>query len=275
MHETWGSDEIALLIMVFLTSVLFVSLLAARRLSIENRRANLAKSQFLSSMSHELRTPLNSILGFGQLLAMDTEFTSSEHQKIAVNQIISSGRHLLELIDQILDLSRIEQNDLAMNIGTTEVEPILADCLTLTRQLASNRDLVISTEGVDSENLPKVLADPMRLKQVLLNLVVNAVKYNTTGVRVTIRCSRPRSDYLRIAVDDDGPGIASEKHHRVFKVLDRLGAEAGAIEGHGIGLALSKEITELMNGAIGFTSAAGQGATFWVDIPISRAPPPV
>ncbi len=233
-------------------------------------QANAAKSVFLSSMSHELRTPLNSVIGFSQVLLADRETPLSGDQAAAVEQIFKSGAHLLELINQVLDLSQIERGALSVSTDTLAVEPILEECLAMVRRSAEAAGL---TFRLPQRPMPSVVGDPVRIKQVLLNLLANAVKYNRGGSRVELfwDVAPTAPAVLRLTVRDDGPGIPSEKHRDVFTPFNRLGIEALGIEGSGIGLAISRELVALMGGEIGFESQPGLGSAFWFTLPLAEA----
>ena len=229
-------------------------------------RANQAKSEFLSRMSHELRTPLNAILGFAQL--MELEAGDNAHRE-GVQQILQAGRHLLDLINEVLDISKIEAGQLALTLEPVDVSHVAGETLTLVLPLAAARNLTISSEGASNAREARVLADGQRLKQVLLNLLGNAVKYNSEGGRIGLSWEVTATNHVRINVSDSGPGISTEKLNRLFNPFDRLDMEGSAIEGTGLGLALSKRLVELMGGTIGVVSAPGAGSTFWVEL--SRA----
>jgi PAS domain S-box-containing protein len=228
--------------------------------------ANRAKSTFLSRMSHELRTPLNVVLGFGQVLQLDP---LDPGQAEAVDYILKAGRHLLDLIDEVLDISRIEAGRLSLSIEPVRADDLLADALMLMRPLASQRGITIRAE-LDTCDV-FVLADRQRTKQVLLNLLANAIKYNREGGVVEIKCDQ-RESALRIIVTDTGLGIPPERLDRLFTPFDRLGAEATAVEGTGLGLALSKRLIEAMGGAVGVESVVDAGSTFWIELPLGEPP---
>jgi CheY-like chemotaxis protein len=230
----------------------------------EAERANRAKSEFLSRMSHELRTPLNAILGFGQLLEMDQ--LESEEQRESVDHIMKAGRHLLALVDEVLDIARIEAGKLAMTIEPVSCREVLDEAWDLVRPRAAQRN--VQRAGDSRVCQRYVRADRQRLKQVLLNLISNAVKYTPEGSVVRLMCEEKPGGRLRINVRDNGRGIPTDKQALLFKPFERLGAEASGIEGTGIGLALSKGLVEAMDGAIGVTSVVGDGATFWVELPL-------
>ncbi len=231
-------------------------------------RANRAKSDFLSSMSHELRTPMNSILGFAQLLYDDPDDPLSENHQRFTKRILDGGRHLLVLIDQVLDLSRIESGRLAMTLADVDVCQSIHDCLNMTETIASERQVSLSAgEGVKGA-LP-CRADPHRFSQILLNLLSNAIKYNREGGTVCVDAAPCEPGWLRISVADSGQGIPSERHAGLFEAFNRLGREQSDIPGSGIGLTISKQLVELMGGRIGFASEVGRGSTFWFDLPLA------
>ncbi|MGH2361129.1 MAG: sensor histidine kinase, partial [bacterium] len=227
--------------------------------------ANRAKSEFLSRMSHELRTPLNAIIGFGQLMEMDAV---TPEQRESVDQILRAGRHLLNLINEILDIARIEAGRLSLSIEPVALQEIVEECQDLIRPSAAQRRIVLDLQtGLDSQI---VMADRQRLKQVLLNLLSNAVKFNSEGGRVTLSCTSRPQDRLRLGVTDTGPGISPESLRKLFTPFERLGAGQLGIEGTGLGLALSKTLTEAMQGVMGVESAVGRGSTFWIELPVAR-----
>jgi PAS domain S-box-containing protein len=236
-----------------------------RKAQQEAEKANLAKSEFLSRMSHELRTPLNAILGFGQLLELDE---LSALQEESVGQIMKGGRHLLDLINEVLDIARIEAGRLSISPEPIRLQEILGEVAALVRPLAEGRN--VSIERIITCPF-YALADRQRLKQVLLNLFSNAVKYNARGGMVRAHCEA-QDEFLLIHVSDTGPGIAPEKLPLLFAPFERLGAEDGDEEGTGLGLALSKRLVEAMNGTIEAQSTLGQGTTFSVKLPLARSP---
>lgn len=228
--------------------------------------ANRSKSQFLSRMSHELRTPLNSVLGFGQMLELE-DLTAE--QRDSVEHILKGGNHLLNLINEVLDISRIEAGELALSPEAVLASEIVDDAVSLIRPLAEQRGVSLH---VDSEACAcYVFADHQRAKQVLINLLSNSVKYNRPHGSVLVSCTRQDSR-LRIDVTDTGVGIAAERLDLLFTPFERLGAERSGEEGTGIGLALSKRLTEAMAGTISATSVLGQGSTFSLDLPQVEAP---
>ena len=231
----------------------------------ESERANLAKSRFLSSMSHELRTPLNAVLGFAQLMQMDVDLPG-EHKE-SVGEILKAGHHLLELIEEVLNLAKIESGNIGLSIEPVALSGVVADCLALLRPLADARG--VQVESADCSGIV-VRADRLRLKQVLLNVLSNAVKYNRRNGRVTLHFSGNDSPSARIAVSDTGAGIPKERLGEMFQPFNRLGAEAGPIHGSGIGLTISRQLVELMGGDIGVASTPGTGSTFWIELPQER-----
>ena len=232
-------------------------------------RASLAKSEFLSRMSHELRTPLNSVLGFAQLLEMDD---LPDQQEQAVGHILRAGKHLLNLIDEVLDIARIESGHLELTVDPVLVLDVLGDAVDLARPLAEHRAVNLSVDATSCPADTYVLADRQRLLQVLLNLLSNATKYNTRTGRVDVSVRRTGDGRAEISVTDTGPGIRSEDIGRVFEPFDRLGAEHSGIEGTGVGLTLSKHLVERMGGEIAVESTVGVGSTFVVALPLTPAP---
>lgn len=241
---------------------------ALREAKEEADRANHAKSDFLSRMSHELRTPLNSILGFGQLLDRQAP---TETQRPRVRYILSAGRHLLNLINEVLDISRIEAGTLQLSVEPVCLEEAIGEAVDLMRPLAAERTITL-TANCSLETTTYVLADRQRLKQIFLNLLSNAVKYTAVQGSVTVSFSKSGTDLTRISVRDTGAGIPVEKIARLFTPFDRLGAEQSAVEGTGLGLALCQRLVHAMHGSIGVNSTLGNGSTFWLDLPQSKSP---
>jgi CheY-like chemotaxis protein len=233
----------------------------------EVERANAAKNEFLSRMSHELRTPLNAIQGFSQLLERQNPTAT---QRNHLGYIVKAGRHLLGLINEVLDITRIEAGRLEMSLEPIRVADVLLETLDLIRPLAAQASLQLEADLTSIDDC-HVLADRQRLKQVLLNLISNAVKYTPPLGRVA--CSiKILTDKVRIAVTDTGPGIAKSKQARLFIPFDRLGAERSDVEGSGLGLALCQRLLEAMNGSIGVESEVQKGSTFWIDLPHCQSP---
>ena len=235
----------------------------------EAEEANRAKSDFLSRMSHELRTPLNSIIGFSQILLTETQNPLDPSQSRSVEEILTGGRHLLTLINEVLDLSRIEQGRITMNLEPADPGVQLIETLTAMRPLAEARGISFQDQTAGFV-LPKIMADPHLLKQILLNLLSNAVKYNRHNGFVRVEASLPKEGFLRLSVTDSGHGIPPEKQALIFEPFQRLGEEAGEVEGTGIGLTISKKLTEMMSGTIGFTSSPGLGSCFFFDLPLAE-----
>jgi signal transduction histidine kinase/CheY-like chemotaxis protein len=229
----------------------------------EALEANNAKSEFLSRMSHELRTPMNAILGFGQLLQMNHPDMPAD-QRESVNQILSGGEHLLELIEDILDFSRMESGHITLRIGRVKTRRVMQRSLALLTPLAAQVGVKVVLKD---EETPDVIADPHRLQQVLVNLLSNAIKYNSRGGRVDIHAEPNAGNKLRIHVIDTGEGIHENDRIRLFKPFERISKSNPMVEGTGIGLSLSKELVELMGGSIDFSSEPGRGTDFWIDVP--------
>ena len=239
-----------------------------RKLVDEVKRASKAKSEFLSRMSHELRTPLNAILGFGQLLERQKP---TEVQRKRVGYILSAGKHLLDLINEVLDISRIEAGRMQLSLEPVCVADALEETLDLMRPLATERSIQLSASA-DIDAGVHVLADRQRFKQVLVNLLNNAVKYTPFFGGVAVSYHVPGNEKVRVLVSDTGPGIPAEKLARLFTPFERLGAEQSAIEGTGLGLALSQRLMDAMGGSIGVESAMGKGSTFWIELPLAKSP---
>ena len=229
----------------------------------EAKSANQAKSAFLSSMSHELRTPLNAILGFAQILTSDTLPSTLEQKKEFANHILKSGRHLLTLINEILDLAKVESGTITLSMEPVALADILLEVRTMIEPIAATRKVRALFPAVDGA---VVMADRTRLKQVLLNLLSNAVKYNREEGAVVVSCEQSGPERLRLSVQDTGHGLNPEQLANLFQPFNRLGQEAGAQEGTGIGLVVTKRLVELMGGEIGVTSSPGVGSVFSIEL---------
>jgi PAS domain S-box-containing protein len=223
-------------------------------------QANRAKSEFLSRMSHELRTPLNSILGFAQLLELD-DLTASQYESL--RHISRAGSHLLELINEILDMARIDAGKLDLSLEPVSLDEVVREVAVLMQPQAEQFDVAVDVASIRA---PHVNADRQRLRQAITNLVSNAIKYNRRGGLVRIHGDPTSAGRVRLTVTDTGPGIPSDRQGAVFAPFERLGAEQTTVEGTGVGLTLAKRVIEAMGGAIGFDSRVGVGSTFWIEL---------
>jgi PAS domain S-box-containing protein len=226
-------------------------------------KANLAKSNFLSSMSHELRTPLNAILGFAQLLETGSP-TPTDAQGVRLNQIIKAGWYLLDLINEILDLAVIESGKLSLSQEAVSLTEVMRECQAMIEPQAQQRGIHMNFLPFD--NTWFINADQIRIKQVLINLLSNAIKYNRAQGTVMVACTAITPERIRISIKDSGMGLPAEKLAQLFQPFNRLGQEAGSEEGTGIGLVVAKQLVELMGGTIGVESTVGMGSDFWVEI---------
>lgn len=228
-------------------------------------KANFAKSEFLSSMSHELRTPMNAVLGFSQLLLMNA---TNDQDKENINEIINAGEHLLELITQVLELSKIESGMLPLSISRYSLAGLIDDCSKTMMPTANKQEIEINNK-IDPLNSSMVQVDKTKFRQVIFNLLSNAIKYNHKNGKVIVDCLQINEQILRISISDTGKGLTTEQQSRLFKPFDRAGAENSHIPGTGLGLVIAKDLIERMNGSIGFESEVGKGSCFWIQVPIS------
>lgn len=233
------------------------------------KRANLAKSDFLSSMSHELRTPLSAILGFAQLIDSGTP-PPTLAQKRSVDQILQAGWYLLELINEILDLALIESGKLSLSLEPSSLLDVMDECQAITESQAQKRGIVMIFP--EFEVAPFVKADRTRVKQVIINLLSNAIKYNKVNGTVTVKCTPTTSRRARISIEDTGAGLSTEKLAQLFQPFNRLGQEDNMEEGTGIGLVVCKRLIELMGGVIGVESTVGKGSVFWIELELTAEP---
>ena len=251
-------------------AVLFTNITERRRIEQELNRAlgaaekaNLAKSEFLSSMSHELRTPLSAILGFAQLLEAGSPPPTAVQQR-SVEQILKAGWHLLELINEILDLSVVESGNLSLSMEPVSLTDVLRECEVMTEPQASKHGISVVFAPLEAPIFAR--ADRTRAKQVLINLLSNAIKYNRAGGTVSVSCAPGRRNSIRISVRDTGNGLTPEQLAQLFQPFNRLGQQGGAEEGTGIGLVLCRRLVELMGGVMGVESTVGKGSEFWYEL---------
>jgi PAS domain S-box-containing protein len=253
-----------------LTEVLQDSLQELKKAKVAADEANLAKSDFLSSMSHELRSPLNAILGFAQLIESGTPPPTAT-QADSLKQILQAGWYLLELINEILDLARIESGKMSLSLEPISLAEVLVDCQSMINPEAQKSGIQVHFPAPESAAWV-VMADRTRIKQVLLNLLSNAIKYNRIQGQVNVRCDVGASGRTRVSVQDTGEGLSADKLSQLFQPFNRLGQEGGAQEGTGIGLVTSKRLVDLMGGRIGVDSNVGVGSVFWFELDPSHMP---
>lgn len=240
------------------------ALVAAR---IQAEKSNQAKSEFLSMISHELRTPMNSILGFSQLLNSSLSESLTKEQSAFVEQILTSGNHLMEIINEILTLSKFEADQMRLRFKNVDIDEVCAESLSLVRPHINAKTLKIPAY-INTNCM--VFADRAGVKQVILNLLSNAVKYNVIGGSLSLESTITSEEIVRITVKDSGLGIALDRQGEVFEPFNRLGKEKSETTGAGIGLTISKKLVEAMGGAIGFESQVDQGSMFWAEFPVSK-----
>src|SRR4029077_16587393 len=231
-------------------------------------KANRAKTDFLSGMSHELRTPLNAILGFAQLMASGSP-SPTPPQKRKIDQILKAGWYLLELINEILDLSLIESGNVTLSREPVSLVEVMLECRAMIEPQAHKRGIAMTFPRFEIPYFVK--ADRTRVKQVLINLLFNAIKYNKPGGTVAVEYALSPPGSIRICVRDTGAGLAPEQLAQLFQPFNRLGKEIGGEEGTGIGLVVTKRLVGLMGGTIGADSTVGTGSTFWVELPLTDA----
>jgi PAS domain S-box-containing protein len=232
-------------------------------------KANLAKSDFLSGMSHELRSPLNAILGFAQLMATASP-TPSDLQKESITQILQAGWHLLNLINEILDLSVVESGKVSLSLEPVSLSDVLSECQTMMEAQAQQRGIRMTFPKFEQPSF--VWADQTRLKQIVINLLSNAIKYNQANGQVTVDYTAMSSDRIRISFKDTGAGLTPDKKAQLFQPFNRLGQEAGSVAGTGIGLVVTKQLVELMGGFLGVDSTVGEGSAFWFELRSTPTP---
>ena len=231
--------------------------------------ANRAKTEFLASMSHELRTPLNGILGFAQLLQLSPQTPLTDTQNSYTDSIIKSGSHLLDLIDQVLELAKIEAGQYTMDIVDVPVGALLDECLSIIDTIAAKRNITLSKVVTKCDEL-LVRADRVRFKQALLNLLSNAVKYNRENGSVSVSMHTVDDAMIHVEIADTGVGIDAEKLNHLFEPFERLGFENSEIEGTGIGLTITRDLLRIMGGDVGVISHLDKGSMFWVELPLSQ-----
>jgi PAS domain S-box-containing protein len=232
---------------------------------LEAERASQAKNDFLASMSHELFTPMNAVLGFAQILEYE-DLNAEQHENVAT--ILTGGYQLLDLIKEVLDLSKMQSEPLELKLEAIDLAKLVQNCITLVQPLTQQKNITL-IDNLTSTCHSAVIADAMRLKQVLLNLISNAIKYNRVDGSITLSCVSINPHTLRVNIIDTGEGLSAEQLTKLFHPFERLSAKNSAIEGAGLGLCISKKLIEAMHGSIGVSSCEGEGSCFWIEIPLS------
>ncbi|MGB0683516.1 MAG: ATP-binding protein [Magnetovibrionaceae bacterium] len=232
-------------------------------------KASAAKSQFLASMSHELRTPLNAVLGFAQMLELDLDHNLSAQQQEYIADILAGANQLLSLVNDLLDLARIEEGQIGLNLETVDAQELIRTCLDYTHRLSQENGITL-TDKITLEQEAVIRTDKVRFQQILLNLLSNAVKFNQPGGSVTVTAEINGGGFLVIAVADTGCGISEDKQPRLFELFQRSDMDAYlASEGTGVGLRVAKLLAERLGGWISFDSKVGEGSTFRVAFPLA------